>query len=187
MNAADAPEAAAPDAARVPELILRPVTLTDLDVVATMEAALFAGEAWSRELVREELIGAHRHYLGLEDSVTGHLAGYAGLLAVGTEGDVQTIAVDPGYRGRGAGRRLMYALLDVAREQGVRELFLEVRADNPIARALYDSLGFAEIGLRKGYYQPGSIDAVVMRLSPLPNAAPVAPATHDSNTEGEER
>lgn len=149
-------------------LILRDVTLADLDVLAAMEAELFAGEAWSRDLVREEITGKHRRYFALEDPSTGQLAGYAGLLAVGTEGDVQTIAVAPEYRGQGAGRRLMHALLAVAQESGVRELFLEVRADNPVARALYTSRGFTEIGLRPGYYQPGAIDAVVMRLSPLP-------------------
>lgn len=149
-------------------LILRDVTLADLDAIAAMEAVLFVGDAWSRELVREEISGQHRRYLALDDEATGRLVGYAGLLAVGAEGDVQTIAVAPEYRGQGQGRRLMQALIAVANEAGVRELFLEVRADNPVAQALYISLGFAEIGVRKGYYQPGGIDAVVMRLSPLP-------------------
>ncbi|WP_241095532.1 MULTISPECIES: ribosomal protein S18-alanine N-acetyltransferase [unclassified Leucobacter] len=164
------------------ELILRDVTLADLDVLAAMEAELFAGEAWSRDLVRDEITGKHRRYLALEDAATGQIAGYAGLLAVGTEGDVQTIAVAPEYQGQGAGRRLMLELLAAARECGVRELFLEVRADNPVARTLYTSLGFAEIGLRPGYYQPGAIDAVVMRLSPLPPTQ-----NTDTHTEGEGR
>lgn len=159
-----------------PGLILRVATLADLDEMAALETALFAGEAWSRDLVRDELTAAHRRYLALEDPVTGSLAGYAGLLAVGSEGDVQTIAVSPAYRGTGQGRRLMLALIIEAHERGVRELFLEVRADNPVARTLYTSLGFEELGVRKGYYQPGSIDAVVMKLSPLPEL----PATPDT-------
>jgi ribosomal-protein-alanine N-acetyltransferase len=149
-------------------LILRDVCLSDLDAMTAMEAALFAAEAWSRDLVRAEIAGPHRRYFALEDVAKGALVGYAGLLCIGTEGDIQTIAVSPQYQGRGQGRRLMHALIEAARETGVRELFLEVRADNAAARALYVSLGFAEIGRRAGYYQPGSIDAIVMRLTPLP-------------------
>ena len=94
------------------------------------------------------------------------LLGYAGLLAPkgGGQGDVQTIAVAPAARGMGLGRGLMHALITESRRRGVSELFLEVRADNPIARSLYRSLGFEEIGLRPRYYRHG-IDAVMMRLA----------------------
>ena len=94
------------------------------------------------------------------------LLGYAGLLAPkgGGQGDVQTIAVAPAARGMGLGRGLMHALITESRRRGLAELFLEVRADNPIARSLYRSLGFEEIGLRPRYYRHG-IDAVTMRLT----------------------
>lgn len=94
------------------------------------------------------------------------LLGYAGLLAPkgGGQGDVQTIAVAPAARGMGLGRGLMHALITESRRRGVSELFLEVRADNPIARSLYRSLGFEEIGVRPRYYRHG-IDAVMMRLA----------------------
>ncbi|AWB96952.1 ribosomal-protein-alanine N-acetyltransferase [Agromyces badenianii] len=97
------------------------------------------------------------------------LLGYAGLLAPagGGQGDIQTIAVAPSTRGIGLGRGLMHALITEARRRHVAELFLEVRADNPIARALYDSLGFEEIGVRRGYYRHG-VDAVHMRLTVPP-------------------
>jgi ribosomal-protein-alanine N-acetyltransferase len=98
------------------------------------------------------------------------LLGYAGLLAPkgGGQGDVQTIAVAPAARGMGLGRGLMHALITESRRRGVAELFLEVRADNPIARSLYRSLGFEEIGVRTRYYRHG-IDAVMMRLT-VPSA-----------------
>jgi ribosomal-protein-alanine N-acetyltransferase len=94
------------------------------------------------------------------------LLGYAGLLAPkgGGQGDVQTIAVAPAARGMGLGRGLMHALITESRRRGLAELFLEVRADNPIARSLYRSLGFEEIGLRPRYYRHG-VDAVTMRLT----------------------
>ena len=122
-------------------LRLRPATSDDLDAIWEIGSAVFTTEAWSLEAMREELGAEHRSYLVLEDEAGGIL-GYGGLLAVGTEGDIQTIALAPAARGRGQGRRLMNALLDAAAERGVREVFLEVRADNPVARSLYASLGF---------------------------------------------
>ena len=61
-------------------------------------------------------------------------------------------------------------------------MFLEVRADNPVARSLYDSLGFDEIGIRKGYY-PGGVDAVVMRLAVPPARTMPATGTEAAGTE----
>ena len=76
----------------------------------------------------------------------------------------------------GLGRGLMHALITAARRRHVAELFLEVRADNPIARALYDSLGFEQIGVRPRYYRDG-VDAVLMRLIVKPAVArPADPA-----------
>ncbi|MGK0721332.1 ribosomal protein S18-alanine N-acetyltransferase [Leucobacter sp. W1478] len=141
---------------------LRPATMADLDEIWAIEAAVFGDDAWSRDLMREELAADHRVYRALVDDA-GVVVGYGGLLAVGTDGDIQTIAVVPAARGGGLGRRLMEALLQAACERGVREVFLEVRADNPVARGLYESLGFEEIGVRPRYYQPGNVDAIVMR------------------------
>ena len=59
----------------------------------------------------------------------------------------------------------MRTLLAEARDRGAREVFLEVRADNPGAESLYDSLGFERIAVRAGYYQPDNVDANVMRLT----------------------
>ena len=59
----------------------------------------------------------------------------------------------------------MLSLIDEARQRGASEIFLEVRADNPGAQALYESLGFEGIAIRPRYYQPDDVDAIVMRLS----------------------
>lgn len=155
---------------------IRPARETDLDELWKIETAVFASTAWSRAALAEELTADHRSYLVLESlpvdeagenasSAPGApvIRGYGGVLVVGREGDVQTIALTPETRGAGQGRRLMVALLAEAAERGAREVFLEVRADNPVARALYLSLGFAEIGVRPRYYQPDGVDAIVMR------------------------
>lgn len=143
--------------------MLRDATLTDLDAVWAIESAVFEREAWSLEMMREELTADHRRYVVLEDDA-GVIQGYAGVLVVGDEGDIQTIAINPELRGGGHGRALMNSLLDTAAERGATQVFLEVRADRPIPRKLYESLGFAELGVRPRYYQPDNVDAIVMRL-----------------------
>lgn len=114
-------------------------------------------------MMREELTADHRVYLALTDE-QGVVCGYGGVLIVGDESDIQTIAIAPAARGKGQGRAMMLSLLGRAAAQGATSNFLEVRADNVAARALYESLGYQEIGVRPGYYQPGNVDAIVMRL-----------------------
>ncbi|QAY73197.1 ribosomal-protein-alanine N-acetyltransferase [Agromyces protaetiae] len=156
-------------------LMLRRAKTTDLDGIMALERAVFEGDAWPEHAMRAELEGEHSHYLVVvDDAAPDTVLGYAGLLAGrgSGEGDIQTIAVEPAQRGGGVGRALMNALIAEARARGAERLFLEVRADNPVARGLYTSLGFAEIGVRPGYYRDG-VDAVLMRLDvPAAQAAP---------------
>jgi ribosomal-protein-alanine N-acetyltransferase len=104
------------------------------------------------------------------------LAGYAGMMFVpqvlrpsgrsirgGGSADVLTIAVAGDCWGQGIGSALLEALVGEARRRGCAEVFLEVREDNPRARGLYLRRGFTEIGVRRGYYQPANVDAIVMR------------------------
>ena len=142
---------------------LRPAEPRDLDAVWQLETEVFGAEAWSRAMLDEELRTDHRRYLVLTGA-DGALLGYGGMLLVGTEADIQTIAVHPSLRGSGQGRRLMTALLEYGDARGAREVFLEVRADNDVAHGLYASLGFHDIGVRPRYYQPEGVDAIVMRL-----------------------
>jgi [ribosomal protein S18]-alanine N-acetyltransferase len=141
---------------------IRTADAADLDAIMDIERASFAASAWERDTMRAELGSEWGRYIVAVDG-EGRALGYAGLRAVGAEGDVQTIAVAAEARGRGIGRALLAELLAEAGRRGVRELFLEVRADNPVARALYESVGFREIGVRPRYYQPADVDAVVMK------------------------
>jgi [ribosomal protein S18]-alanine N-acetyltransferase len=144
-------------------LRLRPMTDADLPGVLELEDALFAEEAWSRRMLLGELEQQpdSRHYLVAEQD--GALIGYAGLLTAGEQADVLTIAVAAVRWGQGIGSRLLAALLAEARRRGCSEVFLEVRADNLRAQRLYKWWGFTEIGIRRGYYQPSGMDAIVMR------------------------
>lgn len=143
---------------------VRPAVAGDLDAIMALERASFPTDAWSDAMMRAELASPHGWYV--VDEVAGRIAGYAGLRAVrgAKDADIQTIAIAEASRGRGRGRALLRELLDEADRRGVQEVFLEVRADNPVAQSLYASEGFLEVGRRPRYYQPDDVDAVVMKL-----------------------
>lgn len=91
------------------------------------------------------------------------MLGYAGLDRGGDVADVMTIAVAPSARGRGLGRRLLDELETRARAGRAASVMLEVRADNAAAIGLYDRAGYTVVSIRRRYYQPGDVDALVMR------------------------
>lgn len=144
--------------------LIRRAVVSDLDDIMEIESTTFVSDAWSREAMLAEVTNPNAYYLVAAED--GRLDGYSGLLAPNRaeQADIQTIAVVESARGRGLGRALMNAMLSEARGRGAREVFLEVRADNPGARHLYESLGFEQISVRKRYYQPDGVDAVVMRF-----------------------
>lgn len=155
---------------------LREMRWWDIEPVLALERELFPDDAWSEGMFWSELAhargaGASRHYVVAEDA-RGRLVGYAGLAAVDGTGDVQTIAVARAHWGTGLGARLLTDLLTAATAFECHEVLLEVRVDNARAQRLYERFGFEPIGIRRGYYQPGSVDALVMRLTgPVPPAA----------------
>lgn len=143
------------------DIELRTATNDDVDAIMQIERDAFDTTAWSAETMAAEIASEWGRYVVA--TARDAIVGYAGLRAVGVEGDVQTIAVSPTHRGGGLGRRLLAELEREARMRGVRELFLDVRDDNAGARALYEDIGFVEIGRRPGYYQPDNVDAIAMR------------------------
>ncbi|GAB3607727.1 ribosomal protein S18-alanine N-acetyltransferase [Conyzicola nivalis] len=155
---------------------LRSATPDDLDAIMAIEHAVFPSDAWSRESMLAELSNRHTHYLVAFDLATpDEFVAYAGLLAPrgATQADIQSVAVVETARRRGLARTLVQTLIAEARDRGAREVFLEVRVDNPNAQSLYDSLGFERIAVRKGYYQPDNVDGAVMRLEiPEPKTRP---------------
>jgi ribosomal-protein-alanine N-acetyltransferase len=162
---------------------LRVMTEHDLPVVMEIERALFPDDAWTEGMLRGELAEqpTTRHYVVAFEPGTGsspesspesshessheEIVGYAGLCAVGDAGDVQTIAVRADHWGHGVGAALLTALLTEAAARGCTSVYLEVRADNERAQKLYERFGFERIGVRKRYYQPSGVDAIVMNKS----------------------
>lgn len=135
---------------------------SDIDELSVLERSLFPDDAWTRESWWGELAQRpRRRYVVLESE--HDIAGYAGLDCAGDVADVMTIAVAPGRQGRGLGRRLLDWLLSQARDSGAEAVMLEVREDNAPARKLYEQAGFEQIHVRRGYYRPAGVDALVMR------------------------
>jgi ribosomal-protein-alanine N-acetyltransferase len=142
---------------------LVPMTSGHVDALMPYEKEMFGTEAWTRAGYRAELSDTrHRAYLVAEDE-TGALVGWAGVLIAGDQAEILTVGVVPHARRRGIATKLLDALVDRARAKGATELFLEVRVDNAPAQQLYEREGFAVLGRRRGYYDNGRIDAVVMR------------------------
>jgi [ribosomal protein S18]-alanine N-acetyltransferase len=136
----------------------------DMPAVMALEQQLFPDDAWTPEMFAAELAQSVSRRLYLVAEEESALVGYAGMMFTGgPQADVVTLAVDPARWGRGTGSALLTALLDEAGNRGCAEVLLEVREDNPRARQLYSRHGFTEVGIRRGYYQPSGVDAVVMR------------------------
>ncbi|WP_323375593.1 ribosomal protein S18-alanine N-acetyltransferase [Streptomyces alkaliterrae] len=151
---------------------LREMRWWDLPAVLLLEERMFPEDAWSPGMFWSELAHARgpfatrRYLVAVEDDPSDgaeRIVGYAGLAAVDGTGDVQTIAVAPDREGRGLGALLLTELLAAATAFDCHEVLLEVRVDNSRAQRLYQRFGFEPIGVRRGYYQPAGVDALVMR------------------------
>lgn len=151
---------------------LRPMTPADLDRVLAVEVRAY-GFPWSRGNFSDSLAAGYVAEL-LQDADDTLLGYYLALPGV-DELHLLNLTVDPAHQGRGWGHRLIDRFEQRAHELGLGTLWLEVRAGNARARALYRRRGYAEVGLRRGYYPAAGSkreDAVVM--SRRPAAAAVA-------------
>jgi [ribosomal protein S18]-alanine N-acetyltransferase len=140
---------------------VRPAQRSDLGAVVAIERASF-GDPWTRGMFGTHLTSdGGNNFLVAEEA--GSVVGYAIAVVVSEESELLNIAVDPDRRGRGFGALLLDAAMDLCRTSGATEMWLEVRASNAGARTLYDSRGFAEMGVRKRYYHAPREDAIVLR------------------------
>ena len=150
---------------------IRPMTDLDIPVVGTIERAGYQFP-WSEGIFRDCLrVG----YICRVVEVDADLAGY-GIMSVGAgEAHILNVCIREEYRCRGLARRILVFLLERARSAGMYEAFLEVRPSNTVASRLYRSLGFEQVGVRKGYYQAavGREDAEVLRRVLSPERKPL--------------
>ena len=128
--------------------------------IAALEKLCFS-MPWSERSVASELQNPLSLWLVAEEN--GRVLGYVGSQTVLDESDMLNLAVLPECRRGGVGRALVTALCAALQSRGSRCLTLEVRDSNAAARALYDALGFQEIGRRPRYYSRPTEDAALYR------------------------
>jgi ribosomal-protein-alanine N-acetyltransferase len=154
------------EAPGVPALVgeweIREMTETDLEAVLHVETASYPGP-WTRAMFLAERNEKDYSYLWVAaDASTGRIAGYVCFWLLFDELHLLNVAVDPDFRNRGVGRKLVRRMMEYGRERGARSAFLEVRVSNRPARRLYESFGFSVAGVRPRYYRAASEDALVM-------------------------
>ena len=130
--------------------------------IAALEALCFS-DPWSENSIRGELGNPLSLWLVAEENDT--VVGYVGSQTVLGWTDMMNIAVHPDYRRRGIGEGLILELVNQLKKAGNECLTLEVRASNHGAIALYEKLGFVEVGRRPRYYRNPREDALILRLA----------------------
>jgi ribosomal-protein-alanine N-acetyltransferase len=140
---------------------IRTADPADAAGLASLERRCFS-DPWSETGLRE-MLGSPQVIARVAER-RGAIVGYAFARWVMNTGEIMNLAVAPEHRRQGLARRLLDALLDGLLARGVTEVFLEVRASNQAAQALYLSRGFQVAGMRRAYYRRPTEDALVLRL-----------------------
>ena len=144
---------------------LRPMRLEDIDEIARIEALAYEFP-WTPGIFRDCLRAGYGSWVLASGE---QIIGYGVLSVAAMEAHVLNVCIAPEMQGQGHGRRLMKRLVDLARWHQAQRIFLEVRPSNPRAIALYEDMGFNEIGRRPNYYpaKKGREDALVLALELL--------------------
>lgn len=140
--------------------IIRRMSEADIAQVAELESEIFT-IPWSYSSLKDAAANPDNVYLVyIED---GQVAGHCGMWCVSGEGNITNVAVKEGFRRRGIARALLEELLRTGiDEHSVDVFFLEVRQSNAAAKALYSSLGFKTLGIRKNFYEKPLENADIM-------------------------
>jgi ribosomal-protein-alanine N-acetyltransferase len=148
---------------RDPLLRIRPMQARDLPHVTAIEQAVYPFP-WTLGIFQDCLrVGYCCWLVELEQKVIG----YGVMSVVVDESHILNLCIHPDWQRKGLGRKLILRLLMIARQHGAETVFLEVRESNRTALALYEKLGFVQIGRRRDYYPApadGREDALVMSL-----------------------
>jgi ribosomal-protein-alanine N-acetyltransferase len=153
---------AAPEPA---DVLVRRAKVEDLPAILEIERASFS-DPWSRSSFTALLERPRVHFSVAVDRATSAVVGHVVAWFVVDEAELANLAVLPSARGRRIGSVLLRSALSAAEDRGSAEMYLEVRASNAAAIALYTSHGFAEVGRRRDYYRKPVEDALILRRSP---------------------
>lgn len=157
-------------------LVIRPAEAHDIPGVLRIERASFA-DPWSADSFVSSLDLDRMRFLVAEDrraesgneTGDGMLLGYVIALVLLEEAEIADLAVSAEARRRGVGGLLLDRVTEELAERRVRSVYLEVRASNVAARALYESRSFRQVGLRRGYYSHPVEDALLLKRDIAPS------------------
>ena len=153
----------------VPDVLIRSMSENDVSEVIAVERASYQFP-WSEGIFRDCLrVGYVCRVVTVNDTIIGY-----GVMSVGAgEAHILNLCIGDLYRCKGVGRRLLTYLIERGAAAGMSEAFLEVRPSNTSAIRLYLSVGFEQVGMRRGYYQAvgGREDAAVLKLPLRPRRA----------------
>ena len=141
-------------------MIIETMTAAHVSQIAELEKLCFS-DPWSEKSIETELSCRLSYWLVAMEGE--QVVGYVGSQTVIDASDMMNVAVHPDFRRRGIAEALVAALEDGLRQRGSRELTLEVRDSNVPAIALYEKMGFRQVGLRKNYYRNPKEDARILR------------------------
>ena len=148
---------------------IEPMELEDIPSVHAIEQSSFT-VPWPDDAYRNEVL-TNRLASYIVARWADDVVGFAGLWVMVDEAHITTFAVDPRWRRRGIGERLLLALLELAVARRAREATLEVRLSNVPARRLYEKYGFRPVGIRPRYYSDNGEDALIMTTDALASPA----------------
>lgn len=141
------------------KVIIRLASLDDIDFIAEIEKLSFP-TPWSKELIREEILFPLS--LNFVAQVNECVVGYVLSWLIPPEVHILNLAVEPQYRNKGVGKKILNTLFSEAMKKKATKFTLEVRNGNADAISFYQRFGFVTKGIRKGYYQDTGEDALIM-------------------------
>lgn len=165
MNAILKPASQKPET--MPQPLFRPMRMEDIDAIMVIEPEIYP-HPWSRGNFTDSLAAGYSCWVAeCSDGNESEVVGYAAMMIVLDEAHLLNLSVAKPLQGRGLGRELLVHLMDVARSHRAQTMFLEVRPSNTAAIGLYESMGFNEFSVRRGYYpaKNGREDAILMGLA----------------------
>lgn len=141
------------------ELTTREIKEEDIEDILEIEEEAFT-TPWSEEAFKSEIKNNLAHYLVVE--IDGRIVGYGGVWLIIDEAHITNIAVLQEYKGKGIGNKILMGLIKYSTKLGIKNMTLEVRESNFVARRLYEKHGFVSYGIRPKYYVDDNEDAIIM-------------------------
>lgn len=141
-------------------ITVRDLEENDLEQLVVIENESFS-LPWSKESFKEAIEDKNARYIVVLDGDV--LCGYLGMWYGGDDSEITNVAIGSEHRGKGYSHHLLLEAESMAKREGIKKLFLEVRQSNEVAKSLYKGHGFEEIGIRKNFYVKPCEDGIVLK------------------------